>query len=138
MIPKRQHMEQTTEGTISYRLSISWSHLSPTSAKPRRGLLEVMMIEDVGAGSKRKEGGRGGGVFRDSWISGPHPWRHVCLRDASYWRVVPFSFTALKADGKKPKEISCFRSASRTQQQVSSNRVRSKATEQLQITPKRE
>lgn len=45
MIPKRQHMEQTTEGTISYFLSISWSHFSPTSAKPSSLLVEVMVTE---------------------------------------------------------------------------------------------
>jgi len=54
MIPKRQHMEQTTDGTISYLLSISWSHLSSTSAKPSSWLVEVMVTEVEGAGFRRR------------------------------------------------------------------------------------
>lgn len=41
-------MEQTTEGTISYLLSISWSHFSPTSAKPNSWLVDVMLTEVKG------------------------------------------------------------------------------------------
>lgn len=48
-------MEQTTEGTISYLLSISWSHFSPTSAKPSSLLVEVMVIEVEGGQSLMKE-----------------------------------------------------------------------------------
>lgn len=60
-------MEQTTEGTISYRLSISWSHRSASSDKPSRGLADVMLRE-LSGGFPEVEG-----VCRDNWIRGPHP-----------------------------------------------------------------
>lgn len=80
MIPKRQHMEQTTEGTISYLLSISWSHFSPTSAKPNSWLVDVMLTE-VKGGQLLKELGWGvEGMRQDDWISGPHPLKRGYLQ----------------------------------------------------------
>lgn len=86
-------MEQTTEGTISYLLSISWSHLSPTSAKPNSWLVEVMVdkVEATGSKGEKKVGGRDGGglkEFLDQWASPTE----TCLRNATYWRVFPLSF----------------------------------------------
>lgn len=77
MIPKRQHMEQTTEGTISYLLSISWSHLSPTSAKPSSWLVEVMLTEVKGRGG-------GGAAFRGAEEGRGDGWRG-CLGWLDHW-----------------------------------------------------
>lgn len=63
MIPKRQHIEQTTEGTISYLRSISWSHLRPTSDKPNSRLVDVMMA-DV-EGERRRTGEQKSARARD-------------------------------------------------------------------------
>lgn len=65
-------MEQTTEGTISYLLSISWSHLSPTSAKPNSWLVEVMVdkVEATGSKGEKRVGGRGKGLRGFEGISG--------------------------------------------------------------------
>lgn len=60
-------MEQTTDGTISYRLSISWSHRSTSSDNPSSGLADVMLRELL-AGFTEVER-----VCRDGWIRGPYP-----------------------------------------------------------------
>lgn len=66
-------MEQTTEGTISYRLSISRSQRSASSDSPSRGLADVMARE-VRAGLTERAGlGAAGGERRDHWIRGTRP-----------------------------------------------------------------
>lgn len=82
-------MEQTTEGTISYLLSISWSHLSPTSAKPNSWLVEVMVdkVEATGSKGEKKVGGRDGGglkEFLDQWASPTE----TCLRAGQKKRMM--------------------------------------------------
>lgn len=58
-------MEQTTDGTISYRLSISRSHRSASSDNPSSGLADVM-VREVSAGrtGSGAEGWRGGAQGR--------------------------------------------------------------------------
>lgn len=66
-------MEQTTDGTISYRLSISRSHRSTSSVRPSSGLADVM-LRVVSAGLTESVGLRGrGGVCGGDWISWPQP-----------------------------------------------------------------
>lgn len=63
-------MEQTTEGTISYRRSISWSHLRPSSAKPSSWLVDVMLAKIVV--TLRTARAKGGGDVSgrlDQWAS---------------------------------------------------------------------
>lgn len=113
MIPKRQHMEQTTEGTISYLLSISWSHFRSASAKPRSWLVEVMS-------ATFRRGAEAEGTCRDNWVSGPHPLKRINLQrggverwSGGEWRmnkwkrrqrrerllITHFKYTAVSADG---------------------------------------
>ena len=60
-------MEQTTDGTISYRRSISWSHRSASSDNPSSGLADVMLRKLSADFAEVKR------VRRGDWIRGPHP-----------------------------------------------------------------
>lgn len=57
-------MEQTTDGTISYRLSISWSHRSTSSPRPSSWPVDVMMAQSSG-GDGRSGGLEGGARLRE-------------------------------------------------------------------------
>lgn len=54
-------MEQTTDGTISYRLSISRSQRSASSDNPSSGLADVM-VREVSAGLTERGLRAGGGA----------------------------------------------------------------------------
>lgn len=79
MIPKMQLMEQTTEGTISYFLSISWSHFSPSWARSKSRLAVAMSTDVRGASVDgrcvpvRDEEVVRGGVL-DQWASPIEVW----------------------------------------------------------------
>lgn len=65
-------MEQTTDGTISYRLSISRSQRSASSDNPSSGLADVMAREvSAGLTERGAEGWRG--ERGDDWIRGTRP-----------------------------------------------------------------
>lgn len=120
MIPKRQHMEQTTEGTISYLLSISWSHLSPTSAKPNSWLVEVMVdkVEATGSKGEKRVGGRDWGGLKEFLVSvglthgdvskggtekkndgkRGQQWEGMRKRKRELLLIVHFKYSALSAD----------------------------------------
>lgn len=53
-------MEHTTEGTISYLLSISWSHFRPILGNPRSWLVDVIVAQLEGGGFKGRKEGREG------------------------------------------------------------------------------